>query len=95
MRQAKNLRYSWKPYPRKLSFQPASQSSHYAVLREPNGKIRLAVVAKKGCRVDFRAAEKEAVIEMEFDVQRGSCVDIPVPILPTLPDVVERQCALG
>ena len=90
-----NLRYAWQPYPRQLSFQPASADRPVAMLREPDGRLRLAVASQKGCQAGFRYLEKDPVLALEFDVQEGNRVDLLLPILPTGQDVVEQQCRLG
>jgi hypothetical protein len=89
-----NLRYAWAPYPRKLSFRTATQSSPAAIV-EPDGKVRLAVARQKGCQVDFRVTGKEAVLRVEFDVQPGNFVDVLIPMVPVAPDVIEKECLLG
>ena len=53
------------------------------------------MASQKGCKVEFRTAGKEAVLDVEFDVQQGNCVDLLVPMIPTPQDVVEKECRLG
>jgi len=89
-----NLRYAWAPYPRKLSLRPAAPGG-FVMLLEADGKVRLAVAEQKGCKVDFRAAEKNAAIHLVFDAQPGAYADLLVPMIPTAQDVVETECRLG
>jgi hypothetical protein len=90
-----NLHYAWTPYPRRLSFEPGPGGGSPACVREPDGKIRLAVAASKGCRLDFRPGEKESVLQIDFDVQRGASVDILLPMVPTSEEIVRQECLLG
>lgn len=90
-----NLHYAWKPYPRPLSFQPSGKADAPAMLREPDGRIRLAVGAQKGCRADFRPGEKEPVLQVEFDARAGSQLDILLLMIPTAREEVEKACLLG
>jgi len=90
-----NLRYAWQPYPRPLALEPASDAAPCAMLREPDGNVRLAVGAKKGCRVELRTSEKTPRLDIEFDVRQGNSVELLLPMVPTPPDVVAKQCQLG
>lgn len=91
----KNLQYKWQPYPRRLSFQPAGAGSAYALLMEPDGKVRLALAVQKGGKADFHAADKEAVLEIHFDLRQPNGLDLLLPMIPAAKETVERECALG
>jgi acetyl esterase/lipase len=90
-----NLRYAWKPYPRCLSWESGAEGTTTAWLREPDGKIRLAVGSCKGCRVDFHPAEKEAELKVEFDVRQDASVEILLPMIPMSQEVVQQERQLG
>lgn len=90
-----NLNYPWKPYPRRLRFEPASAGRPWACLRESDNRIRLAVAASQGCRLDFRPDLKESVVQIEFDAKVGARLDIVLPMIPASEELLGQECLLG
>ncbi|MCX7427682.1 MAG: hypothetical protein NTW96_18895 [Planctomycetia bacterium] len=92
---SKNLRYVWTPYPHGLALQSSTSGGSAAMLVEPDGKVRLAVIAAKGCRPTVRVEDKIAVLEIELDLQQTDHVDLLIPMIAYERQIVERECSLG
>ena len=45
--------------------------------------------------MDFHQGEKEVSVGIEFDVQQGNDADLLIPMIPTAPEVVEKEWTLG
>ena len=95
MQLEKNLIYQWQPYPRELLFQPADAETPFVRLREPDGKIRLAVADQQGCRIAMVKGEKHPTLGIEFEVGQGGHLDLVVPMIPVTAKAAERECRLG
>ncbi len=65
---------------------------------EPDGKVRLAVAPGQSCKAQWLPAtptERDCLLFLELDVKKGASVDLLIPMLPTEPEVLDRELALG
>ncbi|MBN1394191.1 MAG: hypothetical protein JW959_04140, partial [Pirellulales bacterium] len=95
MDMSKNLHYVWQPYVRKLTLQPPASNDASWLLVEPTGKVRLAVLPGKGCRVSLSYVENVPLLKIELDLRKTNYADLLLPIIPCPREIIERECSLG
>lgn len=86
-------------YPRALTANPAVYDPNLGLrLVEPDGKVRLAVVPGADAGIGFLEAEgtsKDPLVHITLDSTPGTFVDLLVPMVPTDPEVIDSELALG
>lgn len=86
-------------YPRRLRAIAARPGGKPALrVIEPGGKVRLAVVARRGVRLRFEERHGEdpgSFLRVEMDSTLGAKVDLLLPMLPTGRAEIEAELGLG
>lgn len=86
-------------YPRELRAETDRYDSARGLrILEPDGKIRTAIAPNQSCCVEVHPStptERDFLLFVGIDVRKGSSVDLLIPMLPTEPDVFEKELALG
>jgi len=92
------------PYPRTLRWEPMAESTgRGGMILEPDGRVRLAVVASGRCPdttleffdPDEKAWRKGYRLYSQVPARKGVCVDLLIPMVPTERALVEQELALG
>jgi hypothetical protein len=102
---AMSIRYNiaWNPeqsaYPRRLA---AAEDEYYDAvglrIAEPDGRIRLAISPGQECAVEIRPdfpTERDFLVFAEVAAQKGTRVDLLLPMLPTDRPTLDQELSLG